>query len=114
MKCHDVTRHGTEIRSFVLTFDKPLPGEAFCSALEALTLTQGANLLRLKVVIDSVVRPGLPLVIHGVKHVFHDPIYLEAWPDADQRTRLVFVTRHIERDTLERYIEKWIGAEQGF
>ena len=108
---HDVTRHGTDIRSFVLTFDKPLPAEAFCNALEALTRTQGANLLRLKGVVDTVERPGHPLVIHGVQHVFHNPIYLEAWPDADQRTRLVFVTRHIERDTLERYFKTWIGAE---
>ena len=109
---HDVTRHGTDIRSFVLTFDDPLPAEAFCNALEALTRTQGANLLRLKGVVDTVERSGHPLVIHGVQHVFHDPIYLEAWPDADERTRLVFVTCHIERDTLEIYFETWIGAER--
>lgn len=62
---------------------------------------------------DTLERPGRPMVIHGVQHVFHDPVSLEAWPDADERTRLVFITRHIERDTLERYFEKWIGAEQG-
>ena len=108
-----MTRHGSDIRSFVITFDRPLPAEAFYSALEALTRTQGANLLRLKGIVDTLERPGNPLVIHGVQHVLHDPISLAAWPDADQRTRIVFVTRHIERDTLERYFEKWIGAEQG-
>ena len=109
---HDITRHGSDIRSFVLTFDEPLPAEAVFSALEALTRTQGANLLRLKGIIDTVERPGRPIVIHGVQHVFHDPVSLEAWPDADERTRLVFITRHIERTTLENYFEKWISAEQ--
>ena len=111
---HDVTRHGSDIRSFVLTFDDPLPAEAFCSALEALTRTQGANLLRLKGIVNTTERPGCPLVIHGVQHVFHDPIWLDAWPDADERSRLVFITRQIEPATLERYFEKWMGAEQGF
>lgn len=109
-----MTRHGSDIRSFVLTFDDPLPAEAFYSALEALTRTQSANLLRLKGLVNTTERPGCPLVILGVQHVFHDPIWLGAWPDADERSRLVFITRQIEPANLERYFEKWMGAEQGF
>ncbi|PPR60895.1 MAG: putative GTP-binding protein YjiA [Alphaproteobacteria bacterium MarineAlpha4_Bin2] len=109
---HDVTRHGRDIRSFVLTFDNPIVTETFLSALEALTSTQGANLLRLKGIIHTTEHPSRPLVIHGVQHVFHDPIWLDAWPDADKRTRLIFITRHIERATLKNYFEKWMGAEQ--
>ena len=110
---HDVTRHGTDIRSFVLTFNDPLPIEAFCNALEALTRTQGANMLRIKGIVCTTERPGRPFVIHGVQHVFHDPIWLDDWPDEDKRTRIVFITRRIECDTLERYFRKWISAEQG-
>ena len=109
---HDVTRHGNDIRSFTLTFDKPLAVDTFCSALEALTATQGANLLRLKGIVNAAERPGRPLVIHGVQHVFHDPVWLDAWPDSDQRTRLVFITQRIERKTLEDYFKAWIDAEQ--
>lgn len=109
---HDVTRHGDDIRSFVLTFDNPLPTATFFSALEALSSTQGANLLRLKGIVKTADRPDHPLVIHGVQHVFHDPIWLDAWPDENEQTRLVFITRHIERATLERYFETWIGAEK--
>ena len=58
-------------------------------------------------------RPGRPVVIHGVQHVFHDPVWLDDWPDEDQRTRIVFITRRIERDTLERYFRNWISAEVG-
>ena len=110
---HDVTRHGTDIRSFVLTFDDPLPIEAFCNALEALTRTQGANLLRIKGIVCTTERPGRPIVIHGVQHVFHDPVWLDDWPDEDKRTRIVFITHRIERNTLERYFRKWISAEWG-
>ena len=72
---HDVTRHGSDIRSFTLTFDEPVTIEAFASSLEALSMTQGANLLRIKGIVNTVDRPGFPLVIHGVQHVFH--LFLE-------------------------------------
>ena len=32
-------------------------------------------------------------MIHGVQHIFHPPLLLDAWPSADQRTRLVLITR---------------------
>ena len=110
---HDITRHGTDIRAFTLTLDKPVSIETIGSALEALTATQGANLLRLKGIVNTVERPELPLVLHGVQHVFHDPIWLEEWPDDDRRTRLVFITHLIERATLEKFFDVWIDAEKG-
>jgi len=109
----DVTRHGTDIRAYTLTFDEPLSIGAFGGALEALTAIQGANLLRLKGIVNTADRPGRPLVIHGVQHVFHDQVWLDAWPDADERTRLVFITRRIKRKTLQDFFKAWIDTEQG-
>ena len=108
---HDVSRHGTNIRSYTLVFQEPLSIEAFGGALEALTTIQGANLLRLKGIVNIADRPGRPLVIHGVQHVFHDPVWLEAWPSPDERTRLVIITHGIERKTLEDFFKGWIGLE---
>lgn len=110
---HDVTRHGPDIRSFTLTLDDPVSIEAFGGALEALTATQGANLLRFKGIVNTVERPGHPLVMHGVQHIFHDPVWLDAWPSDDTRTRLVFITHRIERKTLEDFFNVWIKAENG-
>jgi G3E family GTPase len=31
------------------------------------------------------------MVIHGVQHVFHAPVWRERWPSADRRTRLMFI-----------------------
>ena len=110
---HDVTRHGTNIRSFTLTFEEPLEIEALASALEVLTLTHGANLLRLKGIVNTTERPGMPLIIHGVQHLFHTPVWLDEWPDENQQSRLVFITNGIERKTLEVYFESWISSYNG-
>ena len=42
-----------------------------------------------------------PVAIHGVHHVFHPPVQLRAWPDADRRSRIVFIGRGIDRDGVE-------------
>ena len=107
-----MTRHGADIRSFTLTFDEPLPIEAFGSAVESLVMSHGENLLRIKGLVNAADRPGRPLVIHGVQHVFHDPVWLDAWPGDDRRTRLVFITRGIPRKTLEDFFAIWIGLER--
>ena len=110
---HDVTRHGSDIRSFTLTFDEPVTIEAFASSLEVLSLTQGASILRIKGIVNTVDRPGFPLVIHGVQHVFHDPVWLDGWPDDDHQTKLVFITNGIQRETLDQFFKAWISSSKG-
>ncbi len=41
------------------------------------------------------------MVIHGVQHIFHPPALLDAWPDDDRRSRLVFITRGLDRALFE-------------
>jgi G3E family GTPase len=43
-----------------------------------------------------------PVVVHGVQHLFHPPARLPAWPDADRRSRFVFITRDVPRADLEK------------
>ena len=42
-----------------------------------------------------------PVVIHGVHHIFHPPVRLDAWPDADHRSRIVFITRGLPQPEVE-------------
>ena len=49
--------------------------------------------------------PGRPAVIQGAQHLLHTMTWLEAWPDADQRTRVVFITQGVVRDKLKEVIE---------
>ena len=98
---------------FTLTFDEPVTIEAFASSLEALSLTQGASILRIKGIVNTLDRPGIPLIIHGVQHVFHDPVWLDEWPDKDHQTKLVFITKGIERETLNLFFKAWISSSKG-
>ena len=52
-----------------------------------------------------------PMVIHGVQHIFHPPVLLEAWPDEDRRSRLVFITRGLDKAMFERTLKAF--NEQG-
>ena len=110
---HDVTRHGQNIRSFSLVLNQPLKIDTFATALEALLFTQASRLLRIKGIVNTVDRPGKPMVIHGVQHIFHDPIWLDDWPDGDHRTKLVFITDGIERATLDEFFKSWISSSVG-
>src|ERR1700719_2753974 len=42
-----------------------------------------------------------PVVLHGVQHLFHPPVLLPEWPSEDRRTRMVFITRDLPRETIE-------------
>ena len=110
---HDITRHGSDIRSFTLTFDDPITIETLASSLEALFLTQGANILRVKGIANTVDRPDHPLVVHGVQHVFHDPVWLDDWPDESRQTQLVFITSGVTRESLELFFKSWISTSNG-
>jgi len=35
--------------------------------------------------------PDTPLVIHAAQHVLHRPVWIDAWPSADPRTRIVII-----------------------
>lgn len=99
---HDPNRHDARIHAFCLTFDRPLQWDGMRIFLEMLIATQGENLLRVKGLLNLVGQEQ-PLVIHGVQHVFHEPRLLPAWPvNDDRRSRLVFITRDLDRSVVER------------
>ena len=90
--------HGGEdhIRSFCLTSETPLQPSAFEMFLEFLTAGLGPRLLRVKGIVALADDPSRPVAIHGVQHVFHPPHRLKTWPDADHRTRIVFIVKDVE------------------
>lgn len=98
---HDVNRHDARIRAFCITRDRPLPATALMVFMEALTAHRGPDILRVKGIVNVKETPDRPAVIHGVQHVFHPLAWLETWPDDDRRTRIVCITRDIERESLE-------------
>lgn len=104
---HDVNRHGTDIEAFSLVLDEPISTFAFTVGLQLLIANQGEDLLRVKGILNLAEKPETPVVIHGVQHVLHEPIWLDRWPSEDRRSKLVFITRNIPRETIETFFKAW-------
>jgi G3E family GTPase len=107
---HDPNRHDERIRAFTLATDRAIPSGTFHIFLDLLRSMHGENLLRLKGIVKLAEEPDRPLVIHAVQHVFHPFTHLDAWPDGDQRTRLVFITRDLPEQKMQELFGAILGA----
>ena len=106
---HDPNRHDARIRAFCLTSDKLLPASSFDVFLDMLRQVHGPHMLRVKGIIGLTDDPDRPVVIHGVQHVFHPPVRLERWPDADRRARIVFILRDLAPDHVRGLWDAFVG-----
>ena len=109
---HDVNRHDAHISSFCITREKPVSWTALSGWLDALTQMRGSDLLRIKAIVAIDERPGQPVVLHGVQHLFHPPVLLPEWPSDDHRTRIVFITRDLPRETIEQSFAAYAEADE--
>ena len=89
------SHHSSDIQSFCIVRDEPLRAVTLALFLSGLAENCGPDLLRMKGIVNVLEEPERPAVIHGVQHVYHAPVWLERWPSADRRTRMVFIGRHI-------------------
>ncbi len=108
----DVNRHDDHIRAFCLTWEAPLDWERFVDWIEMLTATRGADLLRIKGILNVAGEAG-PIAIHGIQHLFHPPVVLPKWPDADRRSRIVFITRDLDRAVLDQSLRLFQSENVG-
>ncbi len=106
---HDVNRHDDRIRAFTLSTERAIPAAMLDLFLELLRSTHGPNLLRMKAIVHIEETPDRPMVLHGVQHVLHPASQLEAWPDGDRRTRMVFIVRDIEPRVIRELFDAFLG-----
>jgi len=107
---HDVNRHDDHIRAFCFIFDEPIAPDLFDEWISLLVGFKGQNILRIKGIIN-LAGQDQPVVIHGVQHIFHPTVTLPQWPSADHRTRIVFITKDVERATIERSFGAFMQAQ---
>lgn len=98
---NDVSRHDDHIRAFSFAEARAISAAGLELFLELLKSYHGSNMLRMKGLVKVADDPARPVVLHGVQHVFHPPVRLGQWPDGDERTRLVFIVKDIEKTAIE-------------
>jgi G3E family GTPase len=94
--------HSDGIVSFVLEWRHPLEWPVFARAMETLTALRGADLLRVKGILNVAGCQG-PVVVQYVQHLAHPPAELQSWPEAwtdsrpdqNRNSRVVFITRRV-------------------
>ena len=91
--------HADDIRTFTLYHDEPVAPSGVATWLSLLASFKGAQLLRVKGIVNVL---GDPYVIHAVQTVLHEPEPLDQWPSDDRRTRIVFIVRGIDREAMEQ------------
>ncbi len=101
---HDEDRHGGGIDSFCMTRDEPLNWPTFVTWIQTLIDHRGEDILRIKGILN-IEGEEKPIAIHGVQHMFHSPVRLPDWPGDDHRTKIVFITRDLDRKVIEDSLE---------
>jgi len=48
-----------------------------------------------------------------VQHLVHPPVHMTAWPDADRRSRLVFIVDGLDRGLIERSLQAFLRQDAG-
>ena len=88
-------------RTLALSIDEPVDWTRFGIWLTMLLHRHGDALLRVKGILN-VADAATPVAVHAVQHLVHPPRHLEAWPDEDRRSRLVFIVRGLDPAVIER------------
>jgi G3E family GTPase len=96
--------HDRGIASFCFIREQPISREALRFLLDALQQNLGPNLLRVKGIVHVAEEPDRPAVIQGAQHLLHTLSWLDRWPDADRRSKIVFITQGYERAEVEDMI----------
>ena len=82
--------HDPRMQRFAWFAERPVAWPAFEDALATLLELAGDRILRLKGLVNVAGEHG-PVAVHAVQHTLYPPATPAAWPDADRRTRLVFI-----------------------
>ncbi|OLY46719.1 GTPase, G3E family [Bartonella apis] len=106
---HDVNRHSDTIHAFSLTHDRPVPYFALEAFIDLLRANHGAQILRMKGIVELEEDPSRPVVIHGVQTLFHPPVRLSGWPNDRHETRLVMITDGIDETTVREMFDAFLG-----
>ena len=93
--------HDGSINTFCIVREEPMSLEMLRMFFEGISNEKGPDLLRVKGIISVEDNLNRPAIIQGAQQIFHSLEFLDTWPSEDKRTRIVFITRGIERNYIE-------------
>ncbi len=102
--------HTGGVQAISLVLEEELDWTAFAVWLTMLLQARGRDLYRVKGLLN-VGAPG-PVALNCVQHVVHPPEHLDAWPDQDRRSRLVFIGRGLDQERLEASLRAFNRASR--
>ncbi len=97
----DQPRPAHGVQSFAFREVEPIDPGDFATFLTLIGSMLGPRLLRFKGLFALADRPGTPILVDGVQHVFHAPRALRTWPDADRATRAVVIVQGVPARDVE-------------
>lgn len=93
------SNHSPRVRSFVVSWDRPVFWAGFSVAMGNVLRGFSVNLLRVKGLMNVAGDEGYPRVVQCVQDVAYPSVRLAAWPREsefqDHRSRLVFIARDL-------------------
>lgn len=96
--------HSAAFRSFVISVDQPVDWTAFGIWLTMLLNRHGDRVLRVKGILN-LAGEARPVAVHGVQHLVHTPVHMDAWPSDDRRSHVVFIVDGLDAALLKRSFE---------
>ncbi|MBS4083044.1 MAG: GTP-binding protein [Rhizobiales bacterium] len=110
---HDqASRHDASIKAFSIATEQPIPFNTLEMFLDLLRSAHGDRILRMKGIVKLADDPSRPVVFHVVQHLMHPPARLEAWPDADRRSRIVCITKDLAPEMVRKMFDAFLGVPQ--
>ena len=96
--------HSDGLSSFVLTQEQPMAWNVWLRTMDTLMAMRGPDLLRVKGFLNVEGCAG-PVVVQFVQHLAHPPVELQAWPDGNRQSRVVFITRGVSERQVRGLFE---------
>jgi G3E family GTPase len=103
-------QHDIYIKTFCIEYHQPLSWLTLERWIQQLTRLRGKDLLRTKGIVYTL-ESDLPIIIQGVQHLFQPPMTLKAWPTEQRCSQIVFITRNIDKNTVEQLLYTLIKSK---
>ena len=104
-------RHDDRIRQSSMEADGAIEAHRLIGWIERLLEMHGDKVLRVKGVFN-LAGSDVPVVVHGVQHVFHPLARLSCWPDGDRRSRIVIIARDLPMAPVEESFRRSVLPQQ--